>query len=59
MTNNININKISNILKPNIVKKKEYIDMKLLNNITEYRNTISNIINGKDKRLLVVVGPGS
>ena len=59
MTNNINISKISNILKPNIVKKKEYIDIKLLNNITEYRNTISNIINGKDKRLLVVVGPCS
>lgn len=59
MTNNINISKISNILKPKIVKEKEYADKKLLYNITHYRNTISNIIHGKDKRLLVVVGPCS
>ena len=59
MTNNINICEISNILKPNIVKKKESVDIKLLHNITKYRNTISNIINGKDNRLLVVVGPCS
>ena len=59
MTNNINICEISNILKPNIVKKKESVDIKLLDDITKYRNTISNIINGKDNRLLVVVGPCS
>lgn len=59
MTNNINIYEISNILKPNIIKKKESIDIKLLHDITKYRNIISNIINGKDNRLLVVVGPCS
>lgn len=59
MTNNINISQISNIIKPHIIKKKESIDMKLLYNITKYRNTISNIINGTDKRLLIIVGPCS
>lgn len=59
MNNNININTISNIITPNIVKKKESIDIKLLHSITKYRNIISNIINGKDKRLLVIVGPCS
>ena len=50
---------IENILTPSEVKIKLPINYNIEKNITKWRNEIANIINGKDKRLLVIVGPCS
>ncbi len=59
MTNNINIKFIDKIKTPLEIKDNQPVSLDNENKISSWRETISNIINGKDKRLLVVVGPCS
>ena len=44
---------------PNQIKSKYQLNSDDKKNIIEYRKTISNILNGSDKRLLVITGPCS
>lgn len=59
MTNNINVNEINQLLPPIDLKKKYVLEPKLEANIKNWRHQIENIINGKSKKLLVIVGPCS
>ena len=58
-TYNININSIEPIYSPNIIKNKLLLNNETYLKIIEWRNIVSNIVNGKDNRLIVVVGPCS
>ena len=58
-TSNINIIDINSIISPKELKTRFSADEDLLNNVFKWRNEISEIICGKDKRLLVIVGPCS
>jgi 3-deoxy-7-phosphoheptulonate synthase len=55
----VNIDYIKKLKNPNYVIDKYPLTDTLKNNIIKYRNTIQNIINKKDKRLLIIIGPCS
>ena len=59
MTNNINISQIEQIIKPLQAKQHFTINTENEKQIRKWRNEIANIINGKDNRLLLIVGPCS
>ena len=56
---NVNVESISNILKPVDVKKIYPSTNKINDNIINTRNQIRKILSGEDKRMLVIVGPCS
>tara|TARA_A100001015_G_C15029018_1_gene732082 strand:+ start:2213 stop:3256 length:1044 start_codon:yes stop_codon:yes gene_type:complete len=56
---NVNISEIKPIISPEKLKSSLKISEPIANFVIESRETISNIIQGKDKRLLVIVGPCS
>jgi 3-deoxy-7-phosphoheptulonate synthase len=58
-TSNINVNTIESIYPPYSIKNKLPISSELSEKITEWRNTVSNIVNGKDNRIISIVGPCS
>lgn len=57
--NNINIERFTNLLSPEEVKKKISITPKEEYLVFKTREIIKNILDGKDKRFLIVVGPCS
>ena len=59
MSENTNIKRIESILTPNQIKNKLKINKDIEKNIIDWRKTISDILKGRDKRKLVVVGPCS
>ena len=59
MTDNLNVNEINQLIKPINLKRKYPLDNELEIKIQEWRNQISEIINGNSQKLLVVVGPCS
>lgn len=56
---NININKITPLIKPIDLINELPINNEIKQNILNTRNSIIDIINGKDKRLIIIVGPCS
>ena len=56
---NTNIVSIDKIITPNELKSKHQLDQSTRDNIIQWRSEIDNIIQGKDKRLLVIMGPCS
>ena len=58
-TYNLNINSIESIYPPYSIKNKFPINSELSNKIIEWRNTVANIVNGTDNRLIAIVGPCS
>ena len=56
---NTNIVSIDKIITPNELKSKYSLDDNTKNYIIKWRSEIDNIIQGKDKRLLVIMGPCS
>ena len=59
MSINLNIKSIEEIIKPDAIISQLIITTELKQKINCWRNEIKNIINKKDNRLLVVVGPCS
>jgi 3-deoxy-7-phosphoheptulonate synthase len=57
--NNININNIKPVNNPQFIKSKSILNKEDYEFINDSRETIKNILDGKDDRLLVVVGPCS
>ena len=57
--NDINIQYINKIITPYDLKKIIKIDNKIKNNIIKWRSEISKIIDGKDQRKIMIVGPCS
>ncbi len=58
-TYNINVKSIQSISSPSSIKDALPLSKELNDNIIEWRKIVSNIISGKDKRFLVIVGPCS
>ena len=58
-TYNININSIESIYSPLDIKSELSIDEDVSNQIISWRETVSNIISGKDNRIILIVGPCS
>ena len=58
-TSNINVKSIEKLITPSKVKSIVKITDPISNKVVEWRETASNIISGKDPRLLVIVGPCS
>jgi 3-deoxy-7-phosphoheptulonate synthase len=58
-TYNININSIESIYSPLDIKSELSIDEELSNQIISWRETVANIISGKDNRIILIVGPCS
>ena len=58
-TYNINVKSIENIISPLEIKTKYTLEKEYINKIITWRKTISDIIDGKDKRMIVIVGPCS
>ncbi|WP_075603550.1 3-deoxy-7-phosphoheptulonate synthase [Saccharicrinis aurantiacus] len=56
---NINVNAEQAIITPNELKDLYPLNEAIIANVAEGQATIKNILNGADKRLLVVVGPCS
>ena len=56
---NVNIEAEQPILTPNQLKDLYPLNENIIKTIEEGQNTIKNILSGKDKRILVVVGPCS
>ncbi|MCU4174157.1 3-deoxy-7-phosphoheptulonate synthase [Carboxylicivirga sp. N1Y90] len=56
---NININAEQAIIKPSALKKLYPLTEKIINTVQEGQQTVKNILNKEDKRILVVVGPCS
>ena len=59
MLSNTNINKIDQIVSPIIIKEKYPADNNIKQNIVKWRSEISDIIQKKSDKLLVIVGPCS
>lgn len=57
--NNLNITKIEPLLSPLELKMQLPLSKKASNAVANYRQTIKNIMDRKDKRFLVIVGPCS
>lgn len=58
-TYNLNIDSIDSIYPPHSIKNELPLDNQLTQNIVNWRETVSNIISGKDNRLIAIVGPCS
>jgi len=58
-TNNINITDIHSIITPKELRTRFPVDPHTRSSVSAWRQTISEIVHGRDKRLLVVVGPCS
>jgi 3-deoxy-7-phosphoheptulonate synthase len=58
-TYNINVKSIESIYSPNSIKSELVLTEELGNKIINWRKTVSDIISGKDNRILVIVGPCS
>jgi 3-deoxy-7-phosphoheptulonate synthase len=58
-TNNLNVVEVSPIIAPQDLKQVFPLTVDGASFVHESRNTITNILNGDDKRLMVVVGPCS
>ena len=58
-TENINIESTEVLLTPSQVKTQLPLSDALQKSIIEHRKTLQNILDGKDQRLFVVVGPCS
>jgi 3-deoxy-7-phosphoheptulonate synthase len=58
-TNNINVQEVTPIIAPQYLKQVFPIPPSGAENVNRFRNEIIDILNGKDKRLLAVVGPCS
>jgi len=56
---NINVLEIDELIKPKILREQLPINKIIITQIEFFRQTIRNILNGSDKRLIVVVGPCS
>ncbi|EKD42464.1 MAG: hypothetical protein ACD_73C00143G0002 [uncultured bacterium] len=56
---NVNIGQAEELITPNEIKKILPASEKSINNVLESRQVIENILDGKDKRLFVVMGPCS
>ena len=56
---NTNVYEIDELIKPKILREQLPIKEDTTNQIEFFRQTVRNIINGNDKRLIVVVGPCS
>lgn len=56
---NINIESIEELVKPKILRDQIPVQDYVKNSINQHRETIINILNGLDKRLLIIVGPCS
>ena len=56
---NTNIISIEKIISPIELKNKIPLDGETKNNIIKWRNQVDNIIQGKDNRMLVIMGPCS
>ena len=57
--NDVNIEYINKIITPRELKKIIKIDNEIKNNIIKWRSEISNIINDKDRRKIIITGPCS
>ncbi|USS94218.1 3-deoxy-7-phosphoheptulonate synthase [Buchnera aphidicola] len=51
--------KMDPLVTPASLSERYVLTSKIINNIIKTRNAISNIMSGKDKRLLVIIGPCS
>ena len=58
-TYNVNISNIESIFAPYEIKKDLPLEKGFSENIVKWRETVGNIISGKDSRFLVIVGPCS
>ncbi len=58
-TNNLNVLEVTPIIAPSDLKQVFPLSLSGANFVNTSRNTIKSILNGEDKRLLVVVGPCS
>ncbi|EWH11360.1 phospho-2-dehydro-3-deoxyheptonate aldolase [Catenovulum agarivorans DS-2] len=57
--NNVHVNDETVLITPEKLKQNLPVSEKALNYIAQARETLSNIIHGKDKRLIVISGPCS
>jgi len=57
--NNVRIQEIKPLISPYALKQKHSADERLLEQVESQRKTISDIVSGKDSRLIGVVGPCS
>jgi 3-deoxy-7-phosphoheptulonate synthase len=57
--NNVNIEEVTPLIAPVDFKKKLPLSDKGKKSIIEYRNTVKEILKGKDKRMLAIIGPCS
>jgi len=58
-TYNLNISSIDSIYPPYSIKNELPLNNQLIENIIKWREVVSNIISGKDNRLIAIVGPCS
>jgi 3-deoxy-7-phosphoheptulonate synthase len=58
-TDNVRITSSAPIVAPNILMEKFPLSEKASEGFFKARNTIKKILNGEDKRLMVIVGPCS
>ncbi len=58
-TENLNIDSTEILLTPDEIKEQLPLSEELQNSIIQHREILQNILDGKDKRLFVVVGPCS
>lgn len=56
---NLNVSEEQQIIAPDELKKLYPITEKQVQTVWEGQNTIKDILNGRDKRMLVIVGPCS
>ena len=54
MIENINVTKFEVITKPKELKTSLPINIEVIDRINNYRHTVKNILNGSDKRIIVV-----
>jgi 3-deoxy-7-phosphoheptulonate synthase len=59
VVNNLNITHVTNVPRPHDLKERFPLTADLTAQVSSQRLTIENILDGKDRRLLVVVGPCS
>ena len=55
----INITSIDSLLSPNEIAAKCPVSQEIHDRVLSYRNTVNDILTGKDRRLLAIVGPCS
>tara|TARA_Y100000816_G_scaffold212055_1_gene157603 strand:- start:956 stop:2020 length:1065 start_codon:yes stop_codon:yes gene_type:complete len=56
---NINIELFKPIISPAIIKDELPMTKKLISNVVKYRETIKDILNNRDDRFIIIVGPCS